>query len=43
MKALNKDIKSKEKFADNPVYNILRLFEDWVSFPFTTSERKRVY
>ena len=27
----------------NHVHNILRLFDSWANFPFTTSETKRAY
>ena len=39
--AVNKDIKSKIKFADNHCHNILRLFDNLPNFPFMTSEVKR--
>ena len=30
----------KENFTDNRVHNILRPFDGWADFPFTTSETK---
>ena len=41
--ATNKDLKSKENFADNHFHNILRLFHILPNFPFTTSESIRDY
>ena len=34
--------KAKENFEDNHVHNILRLFNGWANFPFTTSETKGI-
>ena len=36
-------IETKENLTDNHVHNILRLFDGWANFPFTTSETKREY
>ena len=41
IKAVNKDIKTKENFSDNHVHNILRLFDDWLNFSLTTNENKK--
>ena len=38
-----KTYKAKENFADNQVQNILRIFDGWANFPFTTTETKRDY
>ena len=43
IKAVNKDMESKEKFADNHVNNISRLSDAWSNFPITTSETKCHY
>ena len=42
-KQLIKTLKVKENFADNHVHKILRIFEGWANFPFTTCETKRDY
>ena len=39
----NKDIKVEENFEDNHFHNILRLFDVFPNFPFTTSETMRDY
>ena len=36
--AVNKDINSKRKFADNHFHNISRLFDALPNFSFTTNE-----
>ena len=41
--AVNKDLKSKSKFADNYFHNILRLFDVLTNLPFTRSETIRDY
>ena len=41
--AVNKDIKSKEKFSDNHFNNILRLFDVLLKFSFTAREKKCDY
>ena len=43
IRAVNKNIKAKQIFADNHFYNILRLFDVLPNFPFTTSETKHDY
>ena len=43
MKAVNEDIKQREKFPNNHAHNILRLFDTLPNFLFTTSETKRDY
>ena len=41
--AVNKNIKSKQNFADNQFGNILRLFNVLPNLPFTASETIRDY
>ena len=41
--AVNKDIKSKENFADNHFQNILILSDVAPNFPFPARERMRNY
>ena len=36
-------IQDRVRFCYNNVHNILKLFESWANFPFTTSEMKRNY
>ena len=38
IKAVNEDIKSERKFADNHVQSILRLIDGWANFSFPSSE-----
>ena len=38
-----KTLKAKENFTGNRGDNILRHFDVWQNFPFTTSETKRDY
>ena len=43
IKAVNEDIKSERKFADNRVQSILRLIDGWANFSFPSSEKKGDY
>ena len=43
IKTVTKDIKPKENFEKNYSDNILRHFDGWVNFAFTTNETKRDY